>query len=227
MTASDYQQFEAQAEAQVEENDRLEEMRQAFAHDETINQKLDQMSSNLAAALIDLGQSLNAMHLSRGYTSLGFKTWEAYLENKQHYSRGYLSYILKLGQAGDLSLTPPEVGASQLIEYAKHTDFPEKIPQLISETWPVIEGKPIREARAFLKRHSQVQAEVFKKLPKPPLQKVQRNKPWRKKIQRMLDGLPSEERRDVLAEMEVFLNDYRLSLAAANDAPMMTSRPAM
>lgn len=183
----------------------------ALELDERINVKLERMGQQLAQALVELGADLARMKISRGYFQLGYRSWETYLETKRTYGRTYLSYILKLGQAGDLA-TCLELGMSgaQLVEYAKHCDFPAKLPQLIEATWEEVSGKSVRESRVFLNEYVQEHHEDYKKpgrrevlLVKAPTQK------WRQSFRRQFSRLSEAERAAYLAEMEAFLLESR------------------
>lgn len=183
--------------------------------DARIDERLERMGKTLARALFELGCDLSRMKASRGYLRLGYKSWEGYLESKRAYGRTYLSYVLKLGQAEDLEpcLSLGMRGA-QLVEFAKHTDFPKKLPQLIEATWPEVQAKSIRQMRDFLDDFVQAHRDEYKKpekrdvlLIKGPSQK------WRQSFKRQFERLPDTDREAFLAEMEAFVIACRVDQA--------------
>lgn len=114
--------------------------------DAAVTAKIKDHSESLARTYLEVGAALKAMHDTKAYLELEFTTWEKYLESKTEFKRTYLSYLFKLGQAGDLQpYLDRGVSASKFIEYAAKCEQPEKIPQLIDATWEDVKDEPVRE----------------------------------------------------------------------------------
>ena len=128
-------------------------MHRARMLDRCVEEGLERLSAHLARSYLELGAHLQEMHRSRGHKLLGFERWEDYLASKRTYGRTYLSYILRLAQAGSLTkYVEAGLGASYLIEYAKAARDPLEIPALIEETWELVRSRPIREMRRMLQQ---------------------------------------------------------------------------
>lgn len=138
--------------------------------DRAIDGKLASVSGLLAKSLLEVGVMLNEMQTSKSYQALGFPRWESYLKSKRQYGRTYLSYLLKLGKAGDLSRAlKMGLGGTQLIEYAKATDLPEKIQQFVDATWDSVKDAPTRDLQARLRQYVGDHFEEYKKAPPGPM----------------------------------------------------------
>ncbi|MBO9541104.1 hypothetical protein J7643_10995 [bacterium] len=132
--------------------------------DANISAKIKECSDHLARAYLELGKALSEMNETKGYIHLGFLKWEAYLESKKEFGRTYLSYLYKLGQAGNLErFLDIGIPASKFIEFAKKTEKPEKISQLIEETWESVKDKSVRDTAKFLGEYVSQKPEHFKK----------------------------------------------------------------
>lgn len=151
MQASDQGHFEQTAQRAC-----IEEVKDLDAQ---ISLVLRQLNRQTGDDLLYLGQLLVRMQAFRGYRQLGIQSWEAYLVQKGDYKRTYLSYIVRIGRAPGLeAVVPEEMGGSQLIEYARATRFPEKIPDLVAATWSKFKRLPIRELskqlQAYVAEHA-------------------------------------------------------------------------
>jgi hypothetical protein len=121
--------------------------------DKKIDAQIKGLGDQLAKAYLAVGAFLKEMRDTEGYAHLGHETWEAYLDSKKEYGRTYLSYLYKLGQATGLdAFLAQGMSGTKLIEFAKRTDFPEKIPQLIEATWEEVKDAPVRETAIRLGR---------------------------------------------------------------------------
>lgn len=177
--------------------------------DKEIDRKLIETGSRLAISLLALGKDLAAMHASKGYQRLGYRLWEHYLESKRQYGRTYLSYLLRLGQAGELAEVQAfGLSGSQLIEYAKHTDLPAKIPQLIRETWSEVEGTSVRAMGRHLREYVDERSDEFRKRPRPILA-PRRARQWVHRIKKQLEKLEPHEQSEYLLELEQLIREYR------------------
>lgn len=191
------------------EHEQIISLRIAEELDQEINRKLIDTGNRLAVALLSLGKDLAVMHASKGYKSLGYRLWEHYLESKRQYGRTYLSYLLRLGQAGEL----PEAQAfglsgSQLVEYAKHTDVPSKIPQLIRETWHEVEGASVRAMGRYIREYVDERSDEFRKRPRPILA-PRRARQWIHRIKKQLEKLEVHEQSEYLTELEQLLREQK------------------
>ncbi|MBC7544600.1 MAG: hypothetical protein H7338_17910, partial [Candidatus Sericytochromatia bacterium] len=136
------------------------------ALDEAIDNQIKTANDALVQHYLTLAENLHSMHVGRGYEALGFRSWTAYLDKKNTFGRSYLTYLLKLAQAGKHNLEPlmrPGMSATKLITYAKATDFPDKIPQLIRATWSQVAPLSVREAERVVKAYVASHAEAYRK----------------------------------------------------------------
>lgn len=100
--------------------------------------------------------------------ALGCPTWEKYLATKQQYGRTFLSYILKLGHAGDIEHQVARgISGSQLVEFAKACGYPEKISPLIEAKWEDVGHLSVRKMREALREHVAEHHDDFRKPGKP------------------------------------------------------------
>lgn len=111
----------------------------------------------LALRNLELAQHLVEMQEKKGYLALAMKTWEEYLASLD-LGRTHLSFLLKLGKAGDLTqFVERGMDASHIVEYAKHVGIPEKIPAAIAATFDDVAKLPVRQAgksiAAFVDEH--------------------------------------------------------------------------
>lgn len=207
----EYRRNEADAERDVQEHERLEDIGRAKELDTDIDRKLTMLGMSLTWALLELARSLNEMYESQGYMLLGYSRWERYLASKRDYSRSYLSYLLKIGRAfATQEALPAEIGGSQLIEYAKATDFPERIPQLIEATWPHAKAMSVREMRSYLTEYIDTRRADFKRAKSPSTRRARQKPTWLTQLQRTFDRLQPAERMEFVGQLEDLLRDCKV-----------------
>ena len=174
--------------------------------DARINAGLRKLSDALAESYVTIAANLREMYESRAYHHLGVATWEDYLRTKQAFGRTYLSFLLKIGQAGDLTgYLKDGIGASQLVEYARATNYPARIPDLLQQTWPRFKGCSIRELRQCLRGFVQEHQEVFKR----PGTKIRKSgvAPWLVRIRSELQARGPAEKAMLLEELRKLVED--------------------
>jgi hypothetical protein len=143
----------------------------------TLNAAVDDLIATQAKASVELyvglGRHLAKLHAGRGYRQLGHTTWKAYLQSKPDFGMTYLSYMVKLGEAAeieklDISQFRDEgLTGSQLLEYAKATDYPNYILDLIQMTWADVKGKSVAESQKIIKQWVDANWSTYKAHPKP------------------------------------------------------------
>lgn len=135
---------------------------EAHARHARILDKVREVSS-LAQQHLELAALLREMQETKGYRELDFNTWEEYLRSLG-LGRTFLSLLLKLGRAGDLDrFVDQGMGASMIIEYAKHVGVPQKIPAAIEATFQKVVNLPVREASKEIAMFVAEHAEDFKR----------------------------------------------------------------
>lgn len=185
----------------------------AHTLDASINEKIRTSQEHLAVAYLDLAASLREMNETKGYLHLRapdgtyFSKWEDYLSSKNEFGRTYLSYLYKLGQAGDLQKYLEQgITASKFIEFAKRTDFPEKIPQLIEATWEEVKDKPVRETAKMLDQYVDAHRDEFKK-PKRQTGAGRSKMTWKERFQSQYEKLSADEQADFLKQLRAFVKE--------------------
>lgn len=124
------------------------------------DKRVDQLSTNLLNNTLELAAILAQMKETGAYEDLGYPKWEAYLESKR-LGRTMLSYLLKLGQAGDLSwVVDRNISPTVLLTYAKCVK-PAEIPTLIKETIDKVEGQTVKEAEKLITNHIVTHADAY------------------------------------------------------------------
>jgi hypothetical protein len=122
-------------------DDAGEDVRAALALDEAIAARLARKERDLAADYLAIGRGLVEMQATQGFRLVGYSTFEGYLKSRPAFGRTYFSYLIRLGRARGLEGSlPAGIGVAQLVEYAKATDFPDRIVQLLAETWDQLGG---------------------------------------------------------------------------------------
>jgi hypothetical protein len=178
--------------------------------DASINEQIKSCSQALASAYFKLAKSLQEMKKGKGYRQLGKGSWEEYLQSKSEFGRTYLSYMLKIGRVGDT--TPLEgfvqqgLTATQLIEYVKATDYPEKLPEVIEATWEEVKGKSVTETRQALKKHIENNIAEFKK---PKRSRAVKAKDWKGTFSKQFTKLDKAKQADYLQAMQAFLQSQK------------------
>lgn len=178
--------------------------------DQQIDDKIRGVSEQLALAYLEVAAALKKMRDSKGYTYLGHATWEKYLESKKEFGRSYLSYLYKLGQAGDLKghLEEKGIPGTKLIEYVKRTDYPEKLPQLIEATWEEVKDVPVRQMGVQLNKYIEKHAKEYKK-PKSGKTGGRPKLTMAEKLDKQYRSLSGKEKKDFLAQVQQFLEAKR------------------
>lgn len=184
----------------------------ALELDQRIKTKVDE-ANRLALAHLELGVLLKEMKDSQAYKELNFHNWEAYLKTFD-WSRSYLARLLKLGQAGDLTpYVARGMGASMIIEYARHINHPEKIPGAIDDTFEEVVDLPIREARISIAKYVAANEASLKK-PRKASNRVRATnvqdslmKPVKQRLIDEYIGLPSASRGEFVSEIEAALQE--------------------
>lgn len=201
--------------------DPLTSLEAARDMDRRVDEGLARLGIDLARSYLELGQHLCTIYQTRGYKLLGYERWEDYLASKRTYGRTYLSYILRLGQAGNLDrYVEAGLGASQLIEYAKAARDPLEIPALIDETWPLVQGRSIREMRRILSNRPQRLGDIRKI----------REAVWphrlRRTLLRRMRELPREQQAEFLDALREFLvtEGARLGLLSGEAEKLQAAR---
>jgi hypothetical protein len=184
----------------------------AEALDAEINAKIAECSEQLARVYLELGRSLVLMRDSKGFKALGFPKWENYLDSKRDFGRTYLSYLYKLGKAGELEQYLDQgMSATKLIEFAKKTT-PEKVGILIEATWEEVKERSVKDTDKFLSewvaKHQKEfgRAKTGSKAGRKKLTLVQRFDSQYKK-------LSTKDRKDYLAQMVQFLTTQGFNVA--------------
>lgn len=177
--------------------------------DASINERIRKASEDLAQTYLEVGALLKRMRESEGFLKLGFEKWEHYLDSKTEFGRSYLSYLYKIGSAGDLkAFLERGMSGSKLIEFAKRTDFPEKIPQLIEATWEEVRDKSARETRVvldnFVREHeAEYRREKPKKVGRPRLTVKNR-------LEKEYRALPESERSAFISLIKEFVREQKV-----------------
>jgi hypothetical protein len=141
--------------------------------DAEVNQLITTHGQTSIDLYVGLGRSLAKLHAGRGYRPLGFDSWRAYLATKPDFGLTFLSFMLKLGAAaelGNLDLARiRELGltGTQLIEYAKATDMPNRIQDLIDMTASDVQGKTLVDTQKVIKAYVDAHWETYHAKPKP------------------------------------------------------------
>jgi hypothetical protein len=145
---------------------------QAKALDASVDTLIATHAKASVELYVGLGRQLAKIHAGRGYRQLGFPTWKAYLAAKPDFGQTYLSYMVKLGEAAEMDLLDLEpyrsegLTGSQLLEYAKATDYPKTIIDLIDMTWPDVKGKSVADAQKVIRQWVDAHWETYKARPK-------------------------------------------------------------
>ncbi|MDB5098874.1 MAG: hypothetical protein JWM80_3295 [Cyanobacteria bacterium RYN_339] len=136
---------------------------EANALDCEIDRKLE-ACDQLLHAYVDAGQQLARMQETKGYAALGYRKWGDYLESKDRWGRTHLSYLLKLGRAGDATMFT-ELGMlpAVLIHYVKHVSYPEKVQDAIAATWSTVKDLKPKDAEVEIKKFVEDNDFDFKK----------------------------------------------------------------
>lgn len=193
----------------MQTEDRFDE---AAALDGRIDDHLKRTANQLARAHLDLAALLKQMHDTQGYRFLAaqrFDSWGDYLDSKQAYGRTYLSYLMKLGRAGDLArYVDAGISGSMLIEVAKHTDYPERIPELLDEASIALTAVSVRHAARLFKELVTANPERYKR----PRQSGRRGRPrlsLHQQLARQFEALPGRsERQTFLEQLKRFVHAY-------------------
>lgn len=180
---------------------------------EALNTQIDKSirsaSNQLAQAYLDLAALLKQMHDSGAFRLIAggeYATWGAYLASKQEYGRTYLSYLWKLAHAGDLRRFVDEgVSASKLVEVAKHTDYPERIPALLEATWGQIRDLTVREAGRHVREYVDAHPATYKR-PRKASRRGRPRTPLSQRLRRQFEAIPGAQERDqFLSQVRIFL----------------------
>jgi hypothetical protein len=182
-----------------------------------LDAEVDHLIATQAKASIDLfvglGRSLAKIHAGRGYRPLGFPSWKAYLATKPDFGQTYLSYMVKLGEAAELGVLDiarqrdEGLTGSQLLEYGKATDFPNRIQDLIDMTWADVKGKSLNDAQKAIRQYVEANWQTYKSRPKP----AAHDKPgsgWGAEWETEFKSLDSQAQAAFLQEMWAFLEHH-------------------
>lgn len=153
-------------EAKVVAGTEVEEQK-ALELDQAIDQNIHKLGSQMAETYLTIGQQLKEMKNTEGWKFLGkgYDSWSEYLNSKTTYGKTYMSYLLRLGMADQKKLAEQlEKGltGTHLIEYAKATTKPDKIPTLIEKTWGKISDQPTRDGAKVIKAYVAKNKTLFK-----------------------------------------------------------------
>lgn len=194
------------------------DVRAALALDEAIAARLARKERDLAADYLAVGRGLVEMQATRGFRLVGHATFEGYLKSRPAFGRTYFSYLIRLGRARDLEgCLPASIGGAQLVEYAKATDFPDRIGQLVAETWDQVGGLTVRRMAAALRAHVAERRETYRK---PGWGGGARKRPGIvRRVAKLLDKLGPEERQLLVEALDEVLAAHRAG------APSPPGRP--
>lgn len=118
----------------------------------------------LRRSYLDTGHRLARMKETRGFAALGYRRWGDYLDSKERYRRTFLSYLLKLGRAGDPQVfIDNEMPPAAVIQYISQVDYPEKVHALIAATWDEVKDLPAKAVGRRIKQYVEVHAAEYKK----------------------------------------------------------------
>lgn len=180
--------------------------------DTRINERMRLAAKDLAQAYLEVASLLKQMHDTGGFKTLEggiYTTWGAYLGSKEAYGRTYLSYLWKLAQAGDLTrFVEAGISGSKLVEVAKHTDFPDRIPELLDETIKDIGPLSVREAAKHVRAHVEARADHYKR-PKKASRRGRPRMALHVHLSRQYESLASDHERQVfMDQIKTFLRAH-------------------
>jgi hypothetical protein len=183
----------------------------------TLDSEVDHLIVSNAEASIDLyvglGRSLAKIHAGRGYRPLGFTSWREYLATKPDFGLTFLKYMVRLGEAAELgNLDLPRIkelglSGSQLIEYAKATDLPNRIQDLIDMTAADLRGKTVVDTQTLIRAYVDAHWETYHAKPKPaPHDKPAPN--WEADWEKAFKALDTEAQTTFIQHMWRFLEHH-------------------
>lgn len=189
-------------------DDAGEDVRAALALDEAIAARLARKERDLAADYLAIGRGLVEMQVTQGFRLVGYSTFEGYLRSRPAFGRTYLSYLIRLGRARNLEgCLPAGIGGAQLVEYAKATDFPDRIGQLMAETWDQVGGLTVRRMAAVLRAYIAERRETYRK---PGWDAGAKKRPGIvRRVAKLLDKLGPEERQLLVDALDDVLSAHR------------------
>ena len=174
------------------------------ALDQQIDTQIGAATQQTLASYLALGSLLKNMHDGEGYRALHFKTWRDYCESKHEFGLTYMTMITKLGQAGITDLSAyPGITATVLIEYARATDYPEKLTALMQATWNDVKGMTVRDTTAHLRSVVQANWSTYKKRHQGAAEHV--HKDWVGRLHKEMAGLTGDDLAGFLAAMQTVL----------------------
>ncbi len=210
----------------VSEPERAKELDSAI--DATIDD-LNNLAANTGATCFKLSQQLQTMKNTQGWQQLDppFETWNDYYKSKMKYGRTYKSYVAKLLKADlnqlgaylDQGFTP-----STLVELAKASDFPEKLPELAEAIKAEVADKPVREAREAIQAHVEANRAEFKRPRSTPMGRPKDD--LERRARKFLDTLSEEDLQGVEEVFQILLREKglgRLVDAPAAEPPEMSA----
>lgn len=113
---------------------------------------------------LDTGYRLARMKSTKGFQALGFENWGDYVRGKAAYGQTFISFLIKLGGAGDpTAFFETGMKPAVLIHYLRNIGYPEKLPELVALTYPAVKDKSPKEAGKVIKRFVDDNARDFKK----------------------------------------------------------------
>jgi hypothetical protein len=181
--------------------------------DAEVNHLITTYGQTTVDLYVGLGRSLAKIHAGRGYRPLGFDSWRAYLATKPDFGLTFISYMVKLGEAAELGNLDVarirELGLSgtQLIEYAKATDMPNRIQDLIDMTAADLQSKTVAETQKVLRDYVDAHWETYRSKPKPvPHEKTMPN--WEANWEKGFKELDTEAQAAFIKQMWSFLEHH-------------------
>jgi hypothetical protein len=146
---------------------------EAKSLDAEVNQLIATQAESSIGLYVGMGRTLAKIHAGRGYRPLGFKSWREYLATKPDFGHTILDYMMKLGEAAELGnldlarIRELGLSGSQLIEYAKATDMPNRIQDLIDMTAADLHGKTLADTQKLIRAYVDAHWETYRSKPKP------------------------------------------------------------
>jgi hypothetical protein len=183
----------------------------------TLDTEVDRLIATQAKASVDLfvglGRHLAKIHAGRGYRQLGHQTWKGYLASKPDFGLTYLSYMVKLGEAAEIGMLELDqyrgegLTGSQLLEYAKATDMPNRLQDLIQMTWGDVKGKSLGDSQKIIKQYVDANWSTYHTRPKP----AHHDKPapnWEAEWESEFKALDAQARAAFIQQMWAFLEHH-------------------
>lgn len=198
--------------AAIEKADNTLSPDEASRLDKRIDTSIANWAESTATYYLELAKDLHLMKVAKGYKKLPakYEHFKDYLADKVNLERTYVTYLLRIAAAEGLEkFVAQGITGTKLIEAAKVTTFPDKIPEIIEATWEDVKDASSREATKIYQKYTSGKSEEFKKARKGTVGGAPK-KTWKEKIETQFKNIPEAERGEYVRELQAYLRESGL-----------------